>query len=70
MEKQIIKDKIEKLVNHYNARNFQYVIKESQLLLKKIPNNIYLINLIGSCYQGLGNLKKQRMLLFIYNWFR
>ena len=57
MEKEIIKNKIQKLVNQYNARNFQHVIQESQILLKKLPDNIYLINLIGSCHQNLGNLK-------------
>ena len=57
MEKEIIKNKIQKLVNQYNARNFQHVIQEAQILLKKLPNNIYLINLIGSCHQSLGNLK-------------
>ena len=57
MEKEIIKNKIQKLVNQYNARNFQHVIQGAQILLKKLPNNIYLINLIGSCHQSLGNLK-------------
>ena len=57
MEKEIIKKKIQQLVNHYHNRDFQYVIKEGQILLKKIPKNIFLINLIALSFQGTGNLK-------------
>lgn len=57
MEKEIIKNKIQQLVNHYHNRNFQYVINEGQLLLKKIPNNIFLINLISLSFQNIGNFK-------------
>ena len=57
MDNNILKDKIEKLVNHYKIGNFEHVIKESEILLKKLHNNTFLINLIGSSYQGLGNFK-------------
>ncbi len=57
MEKNIIKEKIQKLVNHYNAGNLKYVIKQTEKLLIKLPNNIFLINLIGSSYQRLGDHK-------------
>ena len=57
MEKEIIKKKIQQLVNHYHNRDFQYVINEGQILLKKIPKNIFLINLIALSFQGTGNLK-------------
>ena len=57
MEKDKIKDKIQLLVNHYNAGNLHYVIKETEKLLIKLPNNIFLINLIGSSYQRLGDHK-------------
>ena len=55
MNKEIIKNKIIKLVNHYNARNFVHVIKEGQIILKKIPKNIFLTNLIALSHQALGN---------------
>ena len=46
MDKNILKNKIEKLINHYKAGNFVHVIKEGQIVIKKIPNNIFLTNLI------------------------
>ncbi len=58
METDKIKEKIRVLLNHYNAGNLYYVIKETEKLLLKLPNNIFLINLIGSSYQRLGNNKK------------
>ena len=58
MEKDKIKEKIRILVNHYNAGNLYHVIKETEKLLIKLPNNIFLINLIGSSYQRLGENKK------------
>ena len=57
MEKNKIKEKIQFLVNHYHAGNLHFVIKETEKLLLKLPNNIFLINLIGSSYQGLGDHK-------------
>lgn len=57
MEKNKLKEKIQILVNHYHAGNLHYVIKETEKLLIKIPNNIFLINLIGSSYQRLGDYK-------------
>lgn len=60
MNKQEIKLKIQKLVNHYNSGNYPYVIQESGLLLKKLPNNIFLMNLIGSSFQRIGQLEKSK----------
>ena len=57
MENEIIKNKIQKLINHYHNRNFDYVINEGQILLKKLPKNIFLINLISLSYQAIGRLK-------------
>tara|TARA_B100001063_G_scaffold228575_1_gene240037 strand:- start:691 stop:2247 length:1557 start_codon:yes stop_codon:yes gene_type:complete len=57
MEKETIKNKIQKLINHYHNKNFKYVVDEGQILLKKIPKNIFLINLISLSFQGAGNLK-------------
>ena len=48
--------KVNKLVNHYNARNFKFVIQQVNLLLKKQPNNQYILNLLGSSYHKSGNL--------------
>ncbi len=57
MEKEIIKNKIQQLINQYHNRNFKYVVDEGQILLKKIPKNIFLINLIALGFQGAGNFK-------------
>jgi len=57
MDKQILKNKIQRLVNHFQAGDYTYTIRETQTLLKKLPDNIFLLNLIGSCYLNLGNLK-------------
>ena len=57
MEKEKIKERIQFLVNHYKAGNFHFVIKETEKLLIKLPNNIFLINLIASSYQMLGDHK-------------
>ncbi len=50
-----LKTKIQKLVNQYNFGNYKLVIQEVNVLLKKLPNNSFLLNLLGSCYQKLGD---------------
>ena len=54
-EIEIIKNKISKLVNQFNTGNYKYVIEGANILLRKLPNNSYLLNLLGSSYQKLGN---------------
>ncbi len=46
-------EKIKILQNHLNARNFKKVIEGSKILLNKVPNNDYLLNITGMAYQGL-----------------
>ena len=48
--------KVEQLVNHYNTGNFNFVIQQVNLLLKKQPNNQFILNLLGSSYHKVGNL--------------
>ena len=50
----IFKNKISILVNHYNNGNLDKVITDAKILLKKYPNNPFIYNLIGSCYQEKG----------------
>jgi tetratricopeptide (TPR) repeat protein len=57
---QILKNKIAKLVNHYNGNNYGYVIRECGFLLKKIPNNAFIQNLLGSCFQKIGDLNQAK----------
>ena len=57
MLQEIFKQKVEKLINHFNKRNYPLVIRESKLLLQKLPNNAFLLNLIGSCYQKSSDLR-------------
>ncbi len=50
-----LKARIQKLVNQYNFGNYKLVIQEVNILLKKLPNTPFLLNLLGSCYQKLGD---------------
>jgi tetratricopeptide (TPR) repeat protein len=52
---EIIKSKVSKLVNQYNVGNYKEVINGVNILLKKLPNNSYLLNLLGSSYQKMGH---------------
>ena len=65
MSKVILKQKIEKLVNHFHAGRYSFVIRESKLLLKKLPENPFLYNLIASCHQYLNDLEAAKK-IFIY----
>ena len=44
--------KVSILNNYLKVKNFNKVIEDGQKILKKIPNNDYLLNLIGMAYQG------------------
>ena len=46
-------EKIKILNNHLSAKNFKKVIDGSKIILNKIPDNDYLLNLTGMAYQGL-----------------
>ena len=50
-------EKIKILKNHFNAKNYKRVMEGSLKLLKKIPRNVYLINLTGMAYQALSQHK-------------
>ena len=45
------KEKVAKLVNNYNVGNLKYTVEGILKLLKKHPNNTFLYNLLGSCFQ-------------------
>jgi tetratricopeptide (TPR) repeat protein len=55
-----IKLKIQKLVNHFNNKNYIFVIREAGIILKKLPNNVFLMNLIGSSFQKINDLEKAK----------
>ena len=50
------KKKVEQLFNHYNAGNYPFVIQQVNLLLKKQPKNLFILNLLGSSHHKMGNL--------------
>ena len=50
------KKKVQQLVNHYNAGNYNFVIQQVNILLKKQPKNQFILNLLGSSHHKLGNL--------------
>ena len=66
MNNEIIKNKVQKLLNHYEAGNYKFVIDEINILLRKLPNNIFLFNLLGSSLQRSGNqISAQKIFLNI-----
>ena len=50
-------EKIKILNNYLQTKNFNKVIEGGKKILKKIPNNDYLLNLIGMAYQGKSQYK-------------
>ena len=54
------KRKIDQLMNHYKAGNYEYVFKQTHLLNKKYPQNSFLANLSGSCLKKVGELEKSK----------
>ncbi len=50
-------DKVKILKNYFNAKNYRKVIEGSLKILKKIPRNVYLLNLTGMAYQALSQHK-------------
>ena len=52
-----IREKVEKLQNHLNARNYKFVINECNKLIQKFPYNSFLFNLCGLALQGNGNIR-------------
>ena len=45
-------EKIKILNNYLQTKNFDKVIESGKKILNKIPQNDYLLNLIGMAYQG------------------
>lgn len=59
-----IKDKIQILVNQFNAKNFDQVVSKSKQLIKEYPNYVVIYNLLGLAYQHNGNyLDSEKILL-------
>ena len=52
----VFKSKVEILLKHFNAGNYSHVLKETERLNKKYPQNSFLFNLSGSCLQRIGRL--------------
>ena len=66
MNNKIIKNKVQKLLNHYEAGNYKFVIDKIKILLKELPNNIFLFNLLGSSLQRSGDqISAQKIFLNI-----
>jgi len=60
MIESIFKRKAEKLLEQYNKKKYLLVIREAKILLEKAPNNLFLLNLIGSSFQNLNNLESAK----------
>ena len=53
LQNKTLKDKITIIINHYNIKNFDKVIFESEKLLRKNPGNDFLWNILGLTYQKI-----------------
>lgn len=60
------KKKIDQLMNHYKAGNYEYVFKQTHILNKKYPENSFLANLSGSCLRQMGEFEKAKK-FFIFS---
>ena len=49
-----LKKEIQILINQFNVKNFEHVIKKGKTILNKNPEYTILYNLVGSSYQNLG----------------
>ncbi len=58
MKNEIIKEKIGFILDDFKKQKFNDAILKSKRLLEKIPNNDFLLNLIGMCYMGLKDYEK------------
>ena len=58
MNNNILKEKIEFILDDFKRKNFEQAILKSKKLLEEIPNNDFLLNLIGMCYSNLSDLNK------------
>ena len=45
-------NKVRSLNNYLQVKNFNKVLEEGKKILRKIPNNDYVLNIIGMAYQG------------------
>ncbi len=52
-----LRNKLKILSNSLQAKNFNKVIEEGKKYLKKVPNNDYVLNLIGMAHQGKSQFK-------------
>ena len=50
-----IQIKISQINNLFKSKKFNETISKCKKLLKEIPNNSYLLNIIGLSHQSLGN---------------
>ena len=54
------KGEVESVINDYNKNNFKLAKEKTDSLLRIYPNNSFLYNLLGSCFQKLGQLGKAK----------
>ena len=57
---ELFKKKISILVNHFKNGNLDKVINDAKILLKKHPNNPFIYNLIGTCFQEKGQYNEAK----------
>ncbi len=61
----MLKDKLAKLVNYYNAQKYHYVIENCLKIIKKNPDvGPFVYNLIGSCFQQINNIVNAKKAFF------
>ena len=48
-----LKNQIQIIVNYFNSGEFYKVLELSNNILKKNPENDFILNIVGLCYQKL-----------------
>ena len=49
--------KVETLLKKIKSQKFNEVITDGEKLLKKYPNNVYILNICGLAHQSINNIK-------------
>ena len=54
---EILNIKIKKLFNHFQSANYEHVIRECKIILKKFPENPAILNMLGLSLQQIGSFE-------------
>jgi Flp pilus assembly protein TadD len=58
---EVLNTKIKRLFNHFQNTNYELVVRECKIILKKFPQNPTLLNMLGLALQQMGNFKDAKI---------